>query len=243
MNALALTFQDIHFDVVDRSGQPWLRLHQIGGALGYSRADSINKLYQSNAAEFTPSMTALVELDTAGGRQLVRIFSLRGCHLLAMFARTPVAAAFRRWVLDILDRHAEPEWPVIEGGGLPRGLRILLRHDGGGRFSARVLDRPGLQAAGLLPPLLDAWAARFPHQGRRGEGVTAGEAIRAVEADPAAPENAALHAALTAVCGDAFGLNVRRLGNYLARTGSLAEGSRFESIGFKQNACVWRVTH
>ena len=34
----------------------------------------------------------------------VRIFSLRGAHLIAMFARTPVAKEFRRWVLDILDR-------------------------------------------------------------------------------------------------------------------------------------------
>lgn len=33
-----------------------------------------------------------------------RIFSLRGCHLVAMFARTPVAKAFRRWVLDVLDK-------------------------------------------------------------------------------------------------------------------------------------------
>lgn len=35
--------------------------------------------------------------------QETRIFSLRGCHLLAMFARTPVAKEFRRWVLDVLE--------------------------------------------------------------------------------------------------------------------------------------------
>ena len=34
----------------------------------------------------------------------VRIFSLRGAHLIAMFARTKVAKDFRKWVLDILDR-------------------------------------------------------------------------------------------------------------------------------------------
>ncbi|OOC12774.1 hypothetical protein BM451_14785 [Dickeya dadantii] len=32
----------------------------------------------------------------------IRIFSLRGAHPLAMFARTPVAKESRRWVLDIL---------------------------------------------------------------------------------------------------------------------------------------------
>lgn len=32
------------------------------------------------------------------------MFSLRGCHLIAMFATTDKAKEFRRWVLDILDR-------------------------------------------------------------------------------------------------------------------------------------------
>src|SRR5690606_26085950 len=30
--------------------------------------------------------------------------SLRGCHLLAMFARTDIAKQFRKWVLDVLDK-------------------------------------------------------------------------------------------------------------------------------------------
>lgn len=33
-----------------------------------------------------------------------RIFSLRGCHLIAMFSKTDIAKQFRKWVLDILDR-------------------------------------------------------------------------------------------------------------------------------------------
>ncbi|WP_275061031.1 P22AR C-terminal domain-containing protein, partial [Enterobacter sp. GER_MD16_1505_Eko_090] len=37
----------------------------------------------------------------------VRVFSLRGCHLIAMFATTKVAKDFRRWVLDILDREIQ----------------------------------------------------------------------------------------------------------------------------------------
>jgi len=34
----------------------------------------------------------------------IRIFSLRGCHLIAMFSKTDIAKQFRKWVLDILDR-------------------------------------------------------------------------------------------------------------------------------------------
>lgn len=56
-------------------------------------------------------MTAVVKLPTAGGEQDVRIFSLRGAHLLGMFARTERAVEFRRWVLDILDREIAPVLP------------------------------------------------------------------------------------------------------------------------------------
>ncbi len=109
MNAIALSFNSVDFDVVDRNNQPWLRLPQIEGALGYAnKGKALSNIYKRNAEEFTDSMTALVELETAGGKQQVRIFSLRGCHLLAMFARTAVAKEFRKWVLDILDQYTQP---------------------------------------------------------------------------------------------------------------------------------------
>lgn len=106
----ALAFQSTTFDVVARDGKPWLRANQIGLALEYKNPElSIAKLYRANKAEFTDRMTAVVKLDTAGGAQDTRIFSLRGAHLLAMFARTAKAAEFRRWVLDVLDREVEQQ--------------------------------------------------------------------------------------------------------------------------------------
>ncbi len=87
-----LAFQDTEFDVVDVTGQPWLRGYQIGNALEYSDGSvAVAKLFERNEAEFDDSMTQIVELDTAGGRQPVRIFSPRGCYLLGMFARTDKA--------------------------------------------------------------------------------------------------------------------------------------------------------
>lgn len=101
----SLSFQSTTFDVVDRSGEPWIRGPQIGAALGYpDLGKAIKKLYARHADEFTPAMTAVITLPTEGGPQETRIFSLRGCHLLAMFARTPVAKQFRVWVLDVLDK-------------------------------------------------------------------------------------------------------------------------------------------
>jgi len=99
----ALAFHNTQFDIVDRNGQPWLRSPQIAEALGYSQANRISDVYQRNADEFSSSMTALIDLPTNGGVQQVRIFSLRGVHLLAMLSRTEVAKEFRRWVLDVLD--------------------------------------------------------------------------------------------------------------------------------------------
>ena len=109
--AIALKFQNTQFDIVDRNSQPWLRSGQIAQALGYSRPDALNKVYQSNSDEFNESMTALITIpdlnhqnDVAGQMREVRVFSLRGCHLLAMLSRTPIAKDFRVWVLDVLDR-------------------------------------------------------------------------------------------------------------------------------------------
>lgn len=108
---MALTFNEVTFQPIIQNNQLWVRGYQIGTALGYGEnADvSVRKLYTRHADEFTDTMTGVVTLPTEGGQQNVRIFSLRGCHLLAMFARTPVAKKFRNWVLDVLDRLAAEE--------------------------------------------------------------------------------------------------------------------------------------
>ena len=104
----ALIFKNTQFDVIDKNNQPWLRGLQIASALGYKNpASDISNLYDRNADEFTDTMTALVELDTEGGKQQVRIFSLRGCHLLGMLSKTKIAKEFRVWVLDVLDHNKD----------------------------------------------------------------------------------------------------------------------------------------
>lgn len=104
-----LTFNEVNFNPVERNGQIWLTSTEIAKALGYSRTDKISNLYNRNKDEFTPTMTLVIDLVTKGfgsgnSKKPVRIFSLRGCHLIAMFARTDIAKQFRKWVLDILDR-------------------------------------------------------------------------------------------------------------------------------------------
>lgn len=107
MNGLALNFNNVQFDIVDSVGQVWLKATQIGVALGYADDKAVQRLYARNADEFTESMTGVVNLTTPSGKQESRVFSLRGCHLLAMFARTTIAKQFRKWVLDILDKETQ----------------------------------------------------------------------------------------------------------------------------------------
>jgi prophage antirepressor-like protein len=110
MTNAVLSFQDTTFEITDWHGEPWLRGLQIATALGFKNpAQDVKNLFTRNAAEFSPTMTEVVDLPTAGGVQPVRIFSLRGAHLLGMLARTDRAAEFRRWVLDVLEGRVAPQ--------------------------------------------------------------------------------------------------------------------------------------
>lgn len=104
---MALTFNGITLTPISHQNSPWIRAVELAKALGFKREDQAAKIYRAHADEFTPDMAQLVEItDNADSAFPVKslIFSLRGCHLVAMFARTPVAKAFRRWVLDVLDK-------------------------------------------------------------------------------------------------------------------------------------------
>ena len=103
-----LTFQNTTLSVINQRNQTFLTASELGKALEYADpVKAIVKIYDRNADEFTAEMTALIEMPTAGGIQKVRIFSLRGAHLIAMFARTKIAKEFRKWVLDILDEEVK----------------------------------------------------------------------------------------------------------------------------------------
>ena len=111
-----LTFANLTIQTIDRDGERWLTISDIAAALypyenkGGSQSEApfekrVRNLYARHAEEFSDSMTALIEVQTAGGVQKTRVFSLRGAHLLGMFARSKRAKAFRRWVLDIIEQH------------------------------------------------------------------------------------------------------------------------------------------
>ncbi|MFW8567071.1 BRO family protein [Orrella sp. 11846] len=117
-----LMFRDRTFRLIEQDGKQWASAADIARALGYSRSDKVNQIFERHEAEFSASMTCITmvqDLDpqtgVPGQFRTARVFSLRGAHLIAMFSRTKKAQEFRRWVLDIIERHqAEPsliqEW-------------------------------------------------------------------------------------------------------------------------------------
>lgn len=97
--------------VIERNGQAWLTASDIALALGYSRSDKVSRIYQTHSNEFRPSMTELVENTVSGFSGITteaRLFSLRGAHLIGMFARTKKGVEFRSWVLDRLEDQSIP---------------------------------------------------------------------------------------------------------------------------------------
>ncbi len=111
--SMELAFNDVQFDVIPRDGQPWVTSRQLAQALGYKDENSVRKIYERNKDEFSPMMTATVNMTVGLTEVIVRIFSMRGCHLIGMFARTPVAKAFRKWVLDVIEQYGD-RVPVAE---------------------------------------------------------------------------------------------------------------------------------
>lgn len=132
MNALIFNSVTLH-PLLHNDGQIWLKASEIANALNYSRVDSITRLYNANVEEFSETMTQVVDIventeSVVSKKQnnlinKTRIFSLRGCHLLAMFSRTAVAKEFRKWVLDILDKEVGQAKP------LPVDISLLASND------------------------------------------------------------------------------------------------------------------
>jgi len=116
MNIVAknlLQFYNTNFTYMEIAGQKWLTAAEVGQALEYADDKAIHRIFNRHADEFTQQMTGVVKITTPGGMQDVRMFSLRGAHLIGMFARTPKAKEFRRWVLDILDREVQHS-PIVK---------------------------------------------------------------------------------------------------------------------------------
>lgn len=141
-----LVFKSHTLTPVIVNNQPYLGVGQIDLALQYPKHTTCRKIYERHSDEFTPDMSFLTTIDTNGGKQQVRVFSLRGCHLLAMFSKTPVAKEFRRWVLDLIEQRnqtiSKMETTTLDaktlGGVVKRCTAAAVREEVGNAFAAQA---------------------------------------------------------------------------------------------------------
>lgn len=116
-----VTFENTDLRVINRDGNVWLSAADLSRALGYKNAHAVSKVYDRNSHEFAGGMTQVITLQaneinvtpklgvTPAHGKTVRVFSSRGCHLIAMLSRTEKAGMFRRWVLDVLENLNQPK--------------------------------------------------------------------------------------------------------------------------------------
>ena len=96
-------FNEHEIELIRHNGQDYMTLSQIGGALEVRANNGLSKIYNAHKSEFDEEMSCLVK----HGRTKQRIFNREGAWLIGMFARTPKAAEFRKWVLKVLGAVAD----------------------------------------------------------------------------------------------------------------------------------------
>ena len=109
-NDVILSFDAHRFDVVQSGGTIWFRSEQIVPALGIGER-GVRQIFNRHREQFGPDETALIPMPTTGGMQDVRVFSLAGVMLLAIYARTDRALHFHRWLLKVATGRAKLALP------------------------------------------------------------------------------------------------------------------------------------
>ncbi len=101
-------------ETIEQDGEFWLTSQSLARALGCREKTAVTRIYARFADEFPSEMSQTVKLTVSGNLvRKVRVFSLRGAYLIAMLARTKRAKAFRKWILDLIEK----EEAKRRGGG------------------------------------------------------------------------------------------------------------------------------
>jgi prophage antirepressor-like protein len=89
--------------IVQEDGRYWMTAKEIGKALGYNDpANSMNRLYSRHKDELEPYRSKVKLTDPLGIPQETSIFNTDGMWIIAMFANTPKAKKFRKFVVNML---------------------------------------------------------------------------------------------------------------------------------------------
>jgi hypothetical protein len=151
----ALTFENIPISIIESDGLAWLPGPEIARAIGYEDASAVRQIFDRHEAEFSDQMSRKIKMTRrAGGGTITRVFSPRGALLLAMHANTPRAAAFRAFVLDILEGKRPLPGKADRASRLTEALLLArprwarhLRYSGIGLTQAEIARLEGVSQA------------------------------------------------------------------------------------------------
>lgn len=116
MNNQIVEFNSHNIELVNHNQQLYLTSKQIAELLEYKSSNSITNLYNEHRSEFDTEMTEVIDSVISGNyKSKIRIFNREGAWLIGMFARTPKAAEFRKWVLKVLGAVADNKITVNSG--------------------------------------------------------------------------------------------------------------------------------
>lgn len=128
MNMQVVEFNHQNIELISKNNQLYMSGAQIGRVIELSQNDGVAKIYGRHKSEFTDEMTITIRQ----GRSTVRLYNREGAWLIGMFARTPKAAEFRKWVLKVLGTvvdNTQPEKQVIVSEhtrALPSGKKEIV---------------------------------------------------------------------------------------------------------------------
>lgn len=128
MNTQVVEFNHQNIELISKNNQLYMSGAQIGRVIELSQNDGVAKIYGRHKSEFTDEMTITIRQ----GRSTVRLYNREGAWLIGMFARTPKAAEFRKWVLKVLGTvvdNTQPEKQVIVSEhtrSLPSGKKEIV---------------------------------------------------------------------------------------------------------------------
>lgn len=133
-----LVFSGTTLNTITINEKTYITSRELAKALQYADPKAPTIIYHKNQSEFTSGMSEVVRTTTSGNLQKnTRVFSLRGAHLVAMFARTGKAKEFRRWVLDLIEKEISEQ--VAE---MNRNRRFLVAvYDGKVQSVKDVTDK------------------------------------------------------------------------------------------------------
>lgn len=133
MNVQVVNFSNHELRVIENQAQKWFCARDIAKALEFKNPDAdVCNVYRRNKSEFDETMTCTCKLQVQGQTKTVRLYNREGAWLIGMFARTPKAAEFRKWVLKVLGTvvdNTQPDKPVIVSEhtrSLPSGKKEIV---------------------------------------------------------------------------------------------------------------------